>query len=119
MKIVLTIILVALVITVQSATLNVRRIVNANAPPSPTNFVVLLNGANTTNVFLTWGNAATNYATIQIERTTNSPVWVNITNIFGTNAAFTDSYTWTNAATYYRIKAVGSNGLDSLWNNQQ
>lgn len=115
MKITLTILLVALVVTVQSATLNVRRIVNANAPPAPTNFVVAMIADNTTNVFLSWGNAATNYSTITIERSLVAPTWTVVTNIAGTNAAFTNAFNWTAAPVYYRIKATAANGLSSLY----
>lgn len=101
----------------RATTLSVRRIVNVNSPPMPTNFVLTLLGNNTTNVFLTWVNAATNYDNIVIERSVTPPSWTVITNLAGTATAFTNNYTWTNAATFYRIKAVRS-GLSSLYNNQ-
>ena len=108
---------VLLAVTIQSATLSVRRVKNANTPPTPTNFTVGFIGDQPTNVFLTWGNASSTYSNIVVERTTNVTAWEVVTNIAGTNVAFTDLYTWTNTATYYRIKAIGSNLFESDYNN--
>lgn len=99
-----------------AATLNVTRIRNANMPPVPTNFFTLYIGSQPTNVFLSWDNAAT-YSTIQVERSTDASVWTVITNIAGTNVAFTNLFTWTNQTVYYRLKVTGTNGLESDYSN--
>lgn len=113
---ILTSIVLAVFVTVAyAATLNIRRIVNSNAPPPPTNFVVLFNASQPTNVFLSWGNAATNYTAIDVERSTVPGTWVLVTNIIGTNVAFTNLYTWTNTPASYRIRSYFTNGLNSLY----
>lgn len=117
MKYIVVVLFAVLVMAVQAATLNVRRIVNANAPPAPTNFVVSFVGSQPTNVFLTWGNSATTYSNIVVEISTNPPAWTVVTNLIGTNVAFANLYTWTNVTPFYRIKATSTNGLHSDYND--
>ena len=112
-----SLVLAVCVTVVYAATLNIRRMINANAPPTPTDFQALMNSDNVTNVFFTWVNASTDYSNVVIEISTVPPAWTVVTNLVGTNVAFTYVYTWTNLPPYFRIKSTYTNGLESAYNN--
>lgn len=113
------ILLSLLTFVVCGATLNVRRIVNANAPTAPVNATAIFNGAFPTRVSLTWSNTQSTYSNIVIQRSDTSPVsWVFTTNISGTSTTYTNTVTWTNAVVIYRLRAIGSNGLSSRWTSE-
>lgn len=118
-RIVCVISLSLLAFLVCGATLNIRRVLNANAPLAPTNATAIFNGAFPTRVTLVWSNAQSTYSNIVIQRSDTSPVaWAFTTNILGTNTTFTNTATWTNAVVIYRLKAIGSNGLSSRWTSE-